>query len=903
SLAKLNINSGTTDCNSVELEIDGTINPSQIDTSGSESEWVVCYLNDTCLNSNGLAEGNGGYGEVTTCMDVKPSWNAQINNYLDDTYTFGRICVDTCGNNVCSTDFREEPTNCKDCCNEYGTGVPEGTFFTCFSHCDAPVECDQQILGTELTDGVCGIKNDFCSYIIDYTELDDVMMGPSDDIINVTCSGVSPNLNCEVWMNYTDVSTITFDLDESMWNSLQNIPEDFKYLKNVTIMKDDVIIANKGTEILPDAEITIDSGLGESVRPYGPYTTTYTVKQNNRRAATVDLTIHTMYPSDLEVKMFGDFGCVYREGTGLICNTPPAFFDLRVFSISQDGPNSDNDYISQATCSIGTVTKTVDFTQNDYLVESLQSYYADSAFSFDPITFGVGRHVLTCKSNVAYFYDSSDSMYVSIFGKITDVDVSTPTEVVPGSDYSLYVSKVNDELGQVVPFYTYSWELVQDEISVPFGQTDIVNIPHTFKEGDAEFVLSVKEDYYESFETRYPVTIRIPKQISTSVSPGIIYVPLKGSSGLSPKLLLSNNGPTVNVTITHATPDELSLDLALTTVEVEGFSTKRVLVDIQVPQVSSDKDYVITFKASVSGKLQDQVDLRLVQTQRPVYEFDIYPTYKEIDLVYDSVSYNITLSNVGNQDDSYTLASDLSLSEFEFKLNAGDSKEIQAVSKRAGEYSICVRSIMLLSREPRCVTLDFIKREVIPTVVGFDMDLTIDPNAGGSIILNFTPGDFSGTYVIDFDTNLTMTKYERSFEKLKSTAISIPFTVQKSGVYSVIATAYPKEYPDKSSTTEFSVEVKLPTPFEVDALLEALEGKEITDASILQQMELARRLVEEGNFEEARDILNELANTIQRLETISSYKKSAGLMNPSRTYTFAVAGAILIAVGLVLYLK
>jgi len=135
SLAKLNMNpNGLVSCESVEHQDDDTPNPKDIDTSGG-LDLAVCYRNETCLNYMGEPSYNDGYGEVTTCMTPKKSWHMQINNYPGDVYKIGRVCVDTFGDMSCDTLLRESPSNCKDCCTDYGTGVPEADFFTCFSHC------------------------------------------------------------------------------------------------------------------------------------------------------------------------------------------------------------------------------------------------------------------------------------------------------------------------------------------------------------------------------------------------------------------------------------------------------------------------------------------------------------------------------------------------------------------------------------------------------------------------------------------------------------------------------------------------------------------------------------------------------------------------------------------------
>gem|GEM_PF-6951730 len=904
SIAKLDFPLADKNCSSVDLTDRGVIEPSSFSTVDGKYE-VACNTNSNCKTFGTWADpdANKGYGEVSICIPLTSDLSVNLNNYPDNSYNLVGLCANTCGDTSCDLENFERPFNCKDCCSKYGTGSAEEYFFTCYSQCDAPSVCDREDLGKEVSNGICGIKNDFCSFIKDYTEVENVSIGPVSDVINSTCYGAVPNIFCDFWINYTEFNSLAFDLDENMWTSLQDIPEKFESLKNVTIRLDGLSSRNYGTEILPNAIIKLPSV--DFGSPYGLYSEKYIVKQNNRRATNITLNIYTLYDSELTLSPLSERGCCYRKDSGNLCDSPNVKFKLGFDSISSSGPGVSDLSKVTADCSINSIHTSVDL---DYLPINLgdiliDTYHAEGVFEFDPKDLTVGRYVVSCVASAPYYYPSSDSVYVSIFGNLTSAEVALPSEIVPGSDYSLYLSKVSDEMGQIVPFYTYNWELVQGDISVPFGQTDLVEIPYNFREGPAKFVLTIKSDYYDSLKLEYPVTIRIPKQISTSISPGIIYVPLKGSSELKAKLILSNNGPTINTTISTVFPKEIKVTLPLTTVTVEGFSSQEVPITIQVPESSIDTDYVLTFKASTSGKLQDQVSLRLVQTQRPVYEFDIYPTHHDVDLVYNDASYNITLNNVGNQKDSYTLATGFKLSEADFSLDAGGSKEIRVTSSKADEDTVCAKSVRLLTRDPRCVTLNFIKREVTPQIHGKDSKLTIDPNNGGSLILNFTPGDLSGTYVIVFDSNLTLAKYERSFEKLKPTTISIPFNVQKSGVYTVNATAYSKKYKDKSSSTVFSVDVKLPAPYEVNSLLDVLNEKDITDAEIIKQMALARKLVNEGNFEDAKKLLDDISNKVQRLETISSYKKSASLMTLSKSYTFAIAGLVLIAVGAVLYLK
>lgn len=895
SLAKLNFVQPPAQCSSADLLPSGPLDPNVIKTFDGDN--MACYYNSSCLTHGANADptANGDYGEVSSCLGIKTSHGVNLNNYPGTSYKFGRLCVNTCGNDICTPDVNELPTNCKDCCSDYGTGLVGQDYTTCYQHCDAPAQCDGVPVGTVVDGGVCGIRTGLCNYITDYTEIEEVTMSPGTSVINGSCYGEVPEIFCDFWINYTDAPSISFDLDEGMWSSIQDLPLEFSKLKNVSVSLEGGTKKEFGVGILPDAVVTLPVNLG---RTYGPRVLKYTVRQKNRRGTTVTINLHTMYRSSLALSRITNRGCFYRAGSGDICEIPPVSLAVILEANSLEGPSSVN-----AQCSVDSISKTVALEYNDQLSQTYGRYAADGIFTFSPADMKVGRHTVTCTSISPYFYKAAKSLSVSIFGQLKAVEASVPSELIPGSTYSLFLSKVGDERGQVVPFYTYSWELKQGDISVPFGQTDIIEVPHNFVEGGAELVLKVDADYYDDLEKSYPVTINIPQQISASISPGIIYVPLAGSQSLRAKLLLSNAGPTVNVTVDYTAPKELLVTLPLTVVNVEGFNIDEVPVTIAVPQKTADVDYTVTFKAYVSGKLQDQVSLRIVQTQQPVYEFDVYPLEQELDLIYDEVKGNITLTNVGNMKDAYVVNTDMDVSDYEAVLEPAASKEITISARRPGEYQICIRSVRLLDREPRCVKATVARKEVTPTISGSDKEITLDPSRGASLLFNLTTAEYSGTYIIDFDTNLTMVPYERSFKAGTETIISVPFTTKRSGSYLVKATAYPKKYPDKSDSATVWVYVELPAPYEINALLEAIEASGVTDIDVLRSVSLAKRLVEEGNFEEARSILEEVSQQIERLEKIQSYKTAAKLMNPSRSYTFALVGVVLIAVGVILYIK
>ena len=85
--------------------------------------------------------------------------------------------------------------------------------------------------------------------------------------------------------------------------------------------------------------------------------------------------------------------------------------------------------------------------------------------------------------------------------------------------------------------------------------------------------------------------------------------------------------------------------------------------------------------------------------------------------------------------------------------------------------------------------------------------------------------------------------------------------------------------------------------------MQGKEGEDITDAGILNSIELAKLKMSEGNFEEAKAILEAASKAFERLQKLSLYKASATNMVPSKSYTFAIVGGLVIAAGLVLYLK
>ncbi|RLJ02230.1 MAG: hypothetical protein DRP08_04730, partial [Candidatus Aenigmatarchaeota archaeon] len=675
SIAELKFPQDLKGCDSVDLLSDGTVSPSTIRTfSGDE---VACYYNSSCPTYGAGADptANGGYGEVSSCLDVSGMRRVDLNNYGGTiNYNLVGLCTNTCGDGLCDSGLNENPNNCRDCCSEYGTGLQESPP-VCYSHCGAPLLCDRRELGEVVGDGVCGLKSGVCQYVTDYTEIEEVSVLPESSVINSTCHGQVPDLFCEIWMNYTDSPSISFDLDEGMWSGLDNLPSWFSGLKNVSVFDGDTLRTIGPEDLLPGAVVTIPVNLG---RPYGPWVRDYQVRQNNYRATNVKVTIHTLYDSQLGLSRITGRGCYYRSGSGKLCETPPAGVSLSLVADSSDGPAS-----IQAECSVDSISGSVQLSGG---VDPSGRYTASGVFEFDPSAMKVGKHTVICSASVPYFYGSQASISLPVFGHLAGVEASLPTEMVPGSSYSLYITKVVDERGQVVPFYTYSWELKQGEISVLLGQTDVVEVPYNFKEGEAELVLKLYADYYDSFTRSFPVTIKVPKQISSSVSPGVVYVPLSGSPNVRVKLLLSNSGPTVNVSLKYSAPKELAVMLPLKQVTVEGFNIDEVPVTIAVPQSYSDTDYVVSFQAYVSGRLQDRVSLRVVQTQQPVYEFDLYPLEQELGLIYDTVTGNVTLTNVGNMRDSYVVKSDMDVSEYDFTLEPGDFKELGVYTSRPGDY-------------------------------------------------------------------------------------------------------------------------------------------------------------------------------------------------------------------------
>lgn len=873
-------------CSSIELESGLNIH--------TWDDKVACYGNADCVDyTHPSPSGNGGYGSVALCDRPTLTQNIYFNNYNEPAYKLIKVCENTCGDFFCDFDNKERPENCRDCCSDYGTGLVNSVYdTTCYSQCEASSLCGGREMGEVIDDTFCGftVETGKCGVITSFTEIEEVLAGPDKTILNISCYGTEPDIYCNIWTNETSDFSLTFDLEERMWDTLTSIPEQFSFLKGVEV-------TDAGGRVLGSFNALTDDGIYEIEMAMDsselPYTETLSIQQKNRLPTEVHFTIKMMFDSDMEI--FDVDGCYYRTGVGSTCSAPPIeptiFFSANSFS----GPNS-----IDASCKLDELPMTV------VLSEGTSEKYSATGTTYIGLTIfntlGVGRHTFSCSASAPYFYEAIDFVGLSVFGKISDADVSVPSELVPGSSYALSVLKISDELGLAVPFYIYSWELEQDDMSVTFGQTDSIEVPHNFYEGPANLTLKISQDYYDSFEKKFPVQIRIPQQIAVSVSPGIIYSPLSGYQSMRVKLILSNSGPTINSSIEYSAPKTLTVDVPVEDITVEGFGTVEVPVTILVPATLMDTDYIVTFTAFVSDKVQDQSSLRIVQTDQPIYEYNLEPADAELDLIYDEVKRNFTLQNVGNRKDSYIINSELEASEYEFVLDAKDYVDMEVTAKRAGDYTLCVRSVRLLTREPRCATIHVAKKEVTPSIQGWDTELTIDPSIGGSFRLNFTPGEYSGTYVIEFDSNLSINAKERSGQEGVSEMIAISFKVTRSGTYLVTATAYPKKYSDKTDTTSFWVDVTLPTPYEVEALFKLIDESGLT-SEVKDSIELARRLVEEGDYEGARSILEDIANEIEKLQRIESFKNAAKYAKPARSYTFAIAGIILIAVGAVLYLK
>ncbi|HDR53589.1 MAG TPA: hypothetical protein ENN60_02890 [archaeon] len=938
SMFKLNVD-GLGTCDTVLQSTYPTEGKITLSNTATSPPLGACYDNTDCkewTNPN-PAGGRQGQGSVIVCQQITQG-SVALDGYTTTgtyRYAFGGICTNICGNGTCDYSLRETPSNCKDCCTDYGTGksgeLSWGWASTCYTKCGAQTACNERKLGEivkgDTGDFMCGVVKSGtlkCGSISSLTSLTGVQLGPNHPGVlpNITklTTSTSNHFIYEAWTDRMPEHTLTFTVDSYDWNEVKQVTgEIFDPLKRLTLTRRQ----DGYTQSVQSSGSTVINSLTYTFTPsttYGPRWLNFTLQQGNRLPVNVSILLHTIYDTQLTAATEGGpIPCYYRGTTGVglaspICNIQPIKLELTYLSeqLDQGFPNS------KVTCSLG------GFSVSSTLV-GLNDRATLSGMSLMVGKLTPGRYNLVCQASGQYLKTANFTLPVDIYGRILDVTASVPFEVMPGNSYELPILGVYDEYGDRLPVYSYSWWLVSGASTLT-GVSGIpaITLPYDTP-SDAFFRLNLRQPFYQLFEKNFPVDVLMSNQISASVSPGIFYLPLSGTlrveGGVSrhvpikASLLFSNEGSRMDLNLSvlgSSLPDWLTINFTTQSLSFEGWDVKSVPVQIFAQEAVAGRQATVTFQLTRLEQGETQViasaNLRVVQTDEETYEFDVSPLVLELDLVDREVQGMVTIWNVGTVGDAYLINSDLRASHADVELDPRDSVDVTVSATKAGEYEFCVRSVRLLTKKPKCISILVIGKEVTPILLVEDQAYQILPQQTPTFTFNLTTANHSGNYIFEFDTNLTVKTYERALPAEKTAAIFVNFQTAVSGTHEVKVKAYPQDYPHKYKEANFKVTVTFPAPYEAQILVQQLEeGLALLSASdrtlLAQQQDAAMALMSQGRYDEAVVALRDIHAQLTRLNKIEAYMDMASQVQPYRFRTLLVVGVLLAFVGAFVFFR
>ncbi|MBR9681222.1 MAG: hypothetical protein GOV00_00270, partial [Candidatus Altiarchaeota archaeon] len=892
----------------------------------------ICYTSTDCQFSDveSLEEPLPlEMGTVNMCLNI--SRGISIGGYVygvTTRYALGNICTNTCGDGVCNgigSDTIETPQYCMDCCSEYGAGTEDsGKATTCFTHCGSDPVCDELNWGTvegdvSNWDGafVCGFTEDagpdmMCDKLTKRTPIDEIIF---EDVINITELSNSYDVEkvYEVWANYSPSNTIIFDLtfseggDDGLW--------DFGFLPEAVTSKLQKIYLKEKDAPADTAIETSNKMIEYTLRRDKVYGTKYldlSIKQANRLPTNVSFIIHTMYESEVDIQVEGGNECHYR---GIITSDPQGKYTTcglqpMEVTVKYASDEIDNNFpASSVKCTLDSFSQEIELPSNGASAEGTVNFLVGSSIT-------PGEYTLECTASGQNVFKASDSEPVTIYGRIISAVTSLPTEILSDSTYEFYITSVADERGTKMVSYSYAWDLLQNGILLPLSvNSPLITIPTVSEGDDLSFSLDVFTQYYHAFLNTYEVNLLTATQLSAYMAPLALYVPPQGRDNIAASLVVKNDGPTFSLGL------EYSSNVAWITVnytalerEFSGWELTEIPIRINVAEVTNldtfnRREGTVAVLLSNGNEVISQASIRIIQTNEPYYEFDVRPTELPIDLIDGEVTDSITIHNVGTEDDSYVIDSDLPLSASDITLEALDQEDIDVTVKEEGIFELCVRSARLFqSKAPKCVSIIVVKKEVTPEVEVLDQTIEMLPGVEASFVIDITTTNYSGGYDFEFTGDLEIETYLRSLDEGRTSTLTIPFSSSSSGSFEIEVLAYPTRYPHKYDSASFTLSISFPAPFEADLKMtrinELLDDLPQDEGSlILQQVEAARGLIEEGKYDEALLLMEDVINQLERLEKVEAYKETAYYTKPYRSYAVLILGVLATFAGIFFYLR
>ena len=822
------------------------------------------------------------------------------------------FCYDICGNGVCDEGY-ETPFICTDCCSQFGTGRPgadwnptDGDWSkTCYTYCGASPECENRSVGEVVDNYVCNVE---CKAESGETVVKEVEIGPQSYILGSECSDTDNDGSvdeCTAHFLFEKAGQrlslslfiprgqLDFVTDYGHLRFMRNVTVNVKLNgRNVGFYDREPVYSQSYNAYRFDISLVPDPALVEN-------TFEIEVRQMNFLPHRLTLTLIPTFTT------LTGMITTYAEENELErwMREDPSDFTLEFWSEGIDF-RLENVYVNCTLDGRGVVKNRI-IPPVDGCQQSA-SCGAKGSISLDFPSILPGKHTLACEAVTPYFLPISLNKTFEVYGRIKSAEAEIPSEIVPGKAYSLPVLSVKDEFGRSISSYHYSWGLKIGNVIYPLSyDSPEVYIP--FVSATAEnvsLVLDVSAPYYLPLTIEYPTTFTKRVFLSVAVVPAVSYVGLEGGN-VTLRVTVENRGPAATFSIRCGGIDG-GIAIPGEKFEVWGWDVKEVPVFIFIPPSLDEEEYQITCEVLSEGERVGVQTVKIIQTDKAIYQFGVYPAHQEVDIIAGSGRGNITIHNTGNRMDTYIITSTVELDRREITLGPGKYEVVGFTLTEPGQFEVCVKSVTLLSQTPECVAVNGIRRIVKPKLMLEDQNITLRKGIIPALMIKLATAEYSGRYVIEVGGDIGSITDYCDARSNSTTTCPVPVNVSP-GVYSLSVKVYPMLYPSEFDEGQMVLKVKAEVGYEIELLLRNVEnnleslGPE--KEKFVEEYEYAKGLIREGKFEEAKAILQKINEEIAKSLEVKAARERAAYVKPYRPTFPIIAGILFIALGLIFYLK